>query len=74
MELNNLTKKKLNDFLRNAICERNYAEVKKLLESGADPNFQLPEEVYIDCSDYEVPALFTSSFACFYHFRLYDWQ
>lgn len=53
MKLNKLTKKELNDLLRKAICERNYTEVTKLLESGADPNYKLPEEVYIDCSDYE---------------------
>ncbi len=53
MDLNKLTKKELNKLLRNAICERNYSEVKKLLESGADPNYQLSEEEYIDYDDYK---------------------
>jgi hypothetical protein len=53
MKLNKQTKRELNNLLRNAICERNYTEVKKLLESGADPNFQLSEGEYIDCDDYK---------------------
>ncbi len=53
MKLNKLTVRELNDLLQNEICERNYIEVKRLLEGGADPNFQLSEEEYIDCDDYK---------------------
>jgi|GEM_PF-4109114 len=46
----NMAKKEdLNRALRDAIGDRDIREVRRLLESGADPNFELPKEDYNDC-------------------------
>ena len=48
-----MTKKELNELLRDAIVNRKIDEVTRLLKFGADPNYRLPEESYKDMSDFE---------------------
>ena len=48
-----MTKEELNRLLRNAIENRNVDEVVRLLESGADPNFQLKEDLYEGMAEFQ---------------------
>ena len=48
-----MTKKELNELLRDAIVSRNIDETERLLKSGADPNYRLPEDSYHDICEYK---------------------
>ncbi len=48
-----MDKRELNELLRNAIYKRNVEEIERLLRSGADPNYQIPEQEYNGTAEYK---------------------